>query len=102
MTQLGTLKVKFGYDRSKSQKPKTTITIMNQQNEVLVETFVAKSKNDLDDKRTARFQAFRKGMNHLALRGLATKQQRTEAWRTFVASVTLPNNVLTLKPAVNV
>lgn len=93
MTRLGTLNVKFGYNREKADKPRTSVKIMNQSGNVLVETFVAKSKNDLDDKKVARFQAFRKGMNQLALRNLATKQQREEAWSNFIQSVKLPKSI---------
>lgn len=88
MTKLGNLQIVFKYTGSERQK--TFITVKNTAGETLIETHVKRSVNDSHNKQAARFYAFRKAMHQLALRNLATKSQRKEAWNTYVKAVKLP------------
>ena len=88
MTNLGTIRVKFSYQGK--ERVKTTAVLTNTNGDKLAVASVKKSREDKPDKIVGRFQAFRKAMNQAALRGTATKQQRTEAWRNFARQCKVP------------
>jgi len=91
MTKLGEIQIAFRYKGSERQK--TFITIKNSAGDVLVQTFVKRSVNDSYDKVLGRFYAFKKAMNQLVLRNMATREQRKEAWAAFKANVKSPKGL---------
>jgi len=91
MTKLGEIQIAFAYKGD--QRQKTFITVKNSAGEILVETSVKRAMGDAHDKVLGRFFAFKKAMNQLVLRNLATREQRTEAWMIFKKSVRLPKNL---------